>query len=43
MEINASSNPLKKLLHLPPSVLETIQALPSPLKLEVDKTLPYKL
>jgi hypothetical protein len=42
MVINASWNPLKKLLHLPPNVLETMQALPRPLLLEIDKTLPYK-
>jgi hypothetical protein len=42
MVINASWNPLKKLLHFPPNVLETMQALPRPLLLEIDKTLPYK-
>jgi hypothetical protein len=41
--INASLNPLKKLLHLPPNVLVTMQALPRPLLLEIDKALPYKL
>jgi hypothetical protein len=43
MAINASWNPLKKLLHLPPNVLVTMQALPRPLLLEIDKTLPCKL